>query len=97
MNPITEDINVDHRIPVSKEGKNDLENLQIAHSSCNFSKHDTLLQVELARLIERIEHYQQKGDTEKANKWTKLLKHLEQFDVEKLDLEQAKSRYWGLR
>lgn len=34
---------VDHIVPISKGGTDDIENLQLAHLRCNISKHDRLL------------------------------------------------------
>lgn len=42
---------VDHIVPISKGGTDDIENLQLAHLRCNISKHDRLLdhsQIKLA-------------------------------------------------
>ena len=33
---------IDHVVPKSKGGKNDLENLQLAHAECNFLKGNSL-------------------------------------------------------
>lgn len=38
INKITPSVHVDHIVPVSKGGGNEVENLQAAHGSCNISK-----------------------------------------------------------
>lgn len=47
------EMTVDHRVPLTKGGTNDLENLQLAHLSCNRAKAD-MLSDELSELAEQI-------------------------------------------
>lgn len=47
------EMTVDHRVPLTKGGTNDLGNLQLAHLSCNRAKAD-MLPDELSELAEQI-------------------------------------------
>lgn len=53
---------VDHKIPLSKGGTNDLSNLQLAHLTCNRAKADMLTD-EFAELAEQIVMH---------NRWMKI-------------------------
>lgn len=53
---------VDHKIPISKGGTNDLSNLQLAHLTCNRAKADMLAD-EFAELAEQIVMH---------NRWMKI-------------------------
>ena len=47
------EMTVDHKIPLSKGGTNDLSNLQLAHLMCNRAKSD-LMNDEFMKLVNRI-------------------------------------------
>ena len=56
------EMTVDHRVPLTKGGTNDLENLQLAHLSCNRAKAD-MLSDEFACLAEQVVRH---------NRWLKI-------------------------
>lgn len=47
---------VDHIIPISKGGTYDIENLQLAHESCNLMKVDALPDDFIDKMIEILEY-----------------------------------------
>lgn len=62
---VNKDFSIDHIIPISRKGKNIVENIQITHYRCNITK-NILLMDELLELAEKMLNFHRKVTTDRC-------------------------------